>query len=142
MKSKYIMAAVAVLAVFAAYSYAQSRQMAADLMMNQLLEAKQPQETGKLVDPGRYRIPYIAETYEIAAKNREALDKQFCYCYCSLNEKFKHKSLLTCFTDDHGANCGICMRQARETAAMTAAGKTPREIAAYFKEVYSESHNH
>lgn len=150
MKMKYIYAILFVAAVAAvaissgkgAQAQSKSKQMAVDLMVNHLLEAKEPQETRPLVDPDTYRIPYISETYKIAAENREALDKQFCYCYCALNEKFKHKSLLTCFTDGHGANCGICMRQARETAQMTKAGKTPREIAMYFKETYDKPHDH
>jgi len=146
MKIKYILAvftvAVAALTIFTGQSQAQSKQMAVDLMINHLLQAKKPQETRPLVDPDTYRIPYIAETYKIAGENRAALDKQFCYCYCALNEKFKHKSLLTCFTDGHGANCGICMRQARETAKMTKDGKTPKEIAMFFKKSYDKPHDH
>ncbi|MDH4184038.1 MAG: PCYCGC domain-containing protein [Nitrospinota bacterium] len=144
MKHKLIFALAAILALIGGYTYAQSKQMAVDLTVERLIEAKVPQETGKLMDPATYRLPYIAETYKIAADNREALDKQFCYCYCALNPRFNHKSLLTCFTDDHGANCGVCMSQARETAEMTKAGKTPREIAMYFKEKYTgpNSHNH
>jgi len=145
MKYRYALIALAAVGAIAAFSgdtRAQSKQMAVDLMVNHLLQAKTPRETRPVVDPDTYRIPYISETYKIAAENREALDKQFCYCYCALNEKFRHKSLLTCFTDGHGANCGICMKQARDTDTMTREGKTPREIATYFKEKYGQPHDH
>jgi hypothetical protein len=33
-----------------------------------------------------------------------------CYCYC--DEGFGHKSLQTCFTDDHAAHCAVCVEEA------------------------------
>ena len=142
MRKKLIAAALVLAAAAGAYAGAQTKKQAAELMINQLLEAKEPQETRKLMSPDQFMMPYVSETYQIAAKNREALDKQFCYCFCALNPMFKHKSLLSCFVDDHGANCGICMSQARETAIMTKAGKTPKEIAVYFKEKYAKNMDH
>jgi hypothetical protein len=147
MKKKILLAALAIVAAACVFSNAQSKKMAAELMVNQLLEAKTPQEKGKLLDPAQFRDTYVADTYRIVAKNREAIDKQFCYCYCAMNPKFNHKSLLSCYVDDHGANCDTCMTQARETAIMTKDGKSPREIAMYFKKKYvkeegPEGHSH
>ncbi|HJR07890.1 MAG TPA: CYCXC family (seleno)protein [Pyrinomonadaceae bacterium] len=33
-----------------------------------------------------------------------------CYCYC--DEGFGHKSLQTCFTDEHAAHCAVCVEEA------------------------------
>lgn len=33
-------------------------------------------------------------------------------CFCRCDKSIGHKSLYTCFEDDHGANCGICMNSA------------------------------
>jgi hypothetical protein len=32
-----------------------------------------------------------------------------CYCYC--DEGFGHKSLHSCFEDDHGAHCAVCVQE-------------------------------
>ena len=41
--------------------------------------------------------------YADAAKYPKQFDQVFCYCGCD-KSPFNHKSLLSCFTDDHGAN--------------------------------------
>ncbi len=33
-------------------------------------------------------------------------------CFCRCDKSVGHKSLYSCFEDDHGANCGICMNSA------------------------------
>ena len=33
-------------------------------------------------------------------------------CYCHCDENFGHKSLQTCFTDDHAAHCAVCVEEA------------------------------
>ncbi|HKP72998.1 MAG TPA: CYCXC family (seleno)protein, partial [Pyrinomonadaceae bacterium] len=33
-----------------------------------------------------------------------------CYCHCDVG--FGHKSLHTCFTDDHAAHCAVCVEEA------------------------------
>ncbi len=52
-----------------------------------------------------------AEAYRLAAEIPQVVDRQYCYCDCSKNPRFKHKTLLTCYTDDHGANCDICQNE-------------------------------
>ena len=40
--------------------------------------------------------------YAAARENPEVLDQVYCYCNCS-EPPFYHKSLLSCFTGNHGA---------------------------------------
>jgi len=137
MKKLFITALALGMVLSAGPGLAQSKKMAAQMLQQHLLDAKDRQETKETLDPRLFaRNPYVSRTYEIAKEIPGVLDKVFCYCYCEMNPRFKHKSLLTCFTDDHGANCGICMRQAMDSYQMSKAGKTPGEIAEYFKAQY------
>lgn len=116
---------------------AQSKKLAAEMIQNHLLEANEPQETRPTLDPRIFsRKPVVASTYETARQIPHVLDKMYCYCHCAINPKFKHKSLLTCYTDEHASQCGICMRQAMVSMEMTKAGKKPAEISEYFKKQY------
>lgn len=146
MKNISILSIVFFVALGSVVGSAQSKEMAAGMIQDHLLSAKERQETRKTMDPSLYSAqPFIARTYEIAREIPEILDKQFCYCYCETNPKFKHKSLLSCYVDDHASNCGTCMRQAITSLEMTRAGKTPREIAKHFRAKYAgahEGHNH
>lgn len=61
----------------------------------------QGKETRPVLDPamftGQTRAAYAA------AKNySEYLNEVYCYCYCD-QPPFKHKTLLSCFTEQHGA---------------------------------------
>lgn len=57
-------------------------------------------ETKHVLDPslftGRTRMAYAA-----AKQYPDAMNEVFCYCYCD-QHPFNHKTLLSCFTDDHG----------------------------------------
>lgn len=48
--------------------------------------------------------------YEIAKEIPEILDSLYCFCECK--ENFGHKSLLTCYVDQHALHCDICQDEA------------------------------
>jgi hypothetical protein len=125
-----------------ALAQAQSREIQAKLFQQSLLEAATRQETRPTLDPAVYPDPYVQEAYTAAREIPGTLDKIFCYCYCALNPQFKHKSLLTCYVDDHGAKCGICMREAVVAKQLTAQGKKPEEIAKIFADYYATQPQH
>ena len=58
-------------------------------------------ETKPVLDPamftGQTRMAYAA-----AEKYPDVLNEVYCYCYCD-EPPFNHKTLLSCFTDQHGA---------------------------------------
>jgi hypothetical protein len=66
-------------------------------------------ETKPVLSPARF-VGKTAAAYRVASKKPELLDAMYCYCYCS--RSIGHKSLLSCFTDNHAANCGICQQRA------------------------------
>jgi len=70
--------------------------------------------------------PTIAQAYEYARRHPEVLDGLHCYCDCARN--FNHRSLLTCFESDHGADCQICLREAVIAGQLTEQGRSLDEI--------------
>ncbi len=54
---------------------------------------------------GKQRLGYLA-----AKEIPQTLAQLPCYCHC--DKGFGHKSLQTCFVDDHAAHCAICIDEA------------------------------
>ena len=72
-------------------------------------------ERGVVLEPSR--LPNGAEvdvrvSYEAARKYPDTLDRLHCFCECKESLRERHKTLLTCFTSEHAAGCGICQREA------------------------------
>ncbi|MDH4127960.1 MAG: PCYCGC domain-containing protein [Spirochaetota bacterium] len=92
-------------------------------------------------DKSRYGNAEFA--YKIAKEIPHILDKIFCYCYCQDNPSFKHKSLLTCYVDDHAAQCGDCLSQAIVAYELYKSGNTPEQIVELEnKQFYRSQHSH
>ena len=64
--------------------------------------------------------------YQYAAEIPKVIDSQFCYCYCKKNHN--HKTLLTCFTTQHGSKCDICMDEVIYAYGLYQEGKSLDEI--------------
>jgi len=92
----------------------------------------QPGEVMPILPPDQrvgelFKTPYQVQAYELAAKIPGVLNQLPCYCYC---ERIGHKSLHTCFESDHGAHCGICMKEVFYAYQQTKLKKTPAQIRA------------
>ena len=89
-----------------------------------------PGITGAAVLPATAvpNTPGALEAYEAAHRYPQVLDGLYCHCECAKN--FGHRSLLTCFESDHGANCDICMGEAMLAARMAAEGNSLTPIRA------------
>lgn len=80
-----------------------------------------------VADASRYaEYPRIAQIYEMAAEIPDVLDGIYCHCDCSKHSG--HRSLLTCFQDDHGAACDVCLTEAELAYRMTKEGSALKEI--------------
>ena len=69
-----------------------------------------------------------ARAYQIAKEIPEVLDSMYCYCECE--KHFAHKSLLSCYVDDHAAHCDICMNEAFMAYELHRQGKDIKSIRA------------
>jgi hypothetical protein len=50
------------------------------------------------------------DAYKAVAEMPQTIAQLPCYCHC--DEGFGHKSLQSCFVDDHAAHCDICVKEA------------------------------
>ena len=64
---------------------------------------------GPTLDPAMF-TGSAQTAYKIAKEIPETLAEVPCYCHC--DRGFGHKSLHSCFKDDHGSNCSICINEA------------------------------
>jgi hypothetical protein len=74
------------------------------------------------------QFPYQTHAYELAAKIPKVIYQQPCYCYC--DRSMGHKSLHSCFSSTHGAECGTCLKELYYTYTMHKQGKTASQIRA------------
>lgn len=70
----------------------------------------------------------IQRAYQFAQRYPEVLDGLFCYCECARN--FGHRSLLSCFESDHGADCEVCLREALLAGQLHEQGRSLHDIRA------------
>lgn len=67
-------------------------------------ESMRKGETRATVDPSVYASePRVKKAYQIAKEIPWVLDSIYCYCMCKESPAFRHKSLLSCYVDDHAA---------------------------------------
>ncbi|MBF0505466.1 MAG: hypothetical protein HQL09_01400 [Nitrospirae bacterium] len=60
-------------------------------------------ETRATLDPGKFDDTRVKEAYKVAKKIPWVLDSIYCFCMCKESPAFRHKSLLSCYVDDHAA---------------------------------------
>ncbi len=77
-------------------------------------------ETRPTLSPARF-VGKTASAYEIAREIPEILDSLHCYCECK--KHFGHKSLLTCYVDEHAVHCDVCMDEAIRAYELFKQGK-------------------
>lgn len=60
-------------------------------------------ETRQTLDPGIFNDPKVKRAYQVAKEIPWVLDSIYCYCMCEESPVFRHKSLLSCYVDNHAA---------------------------------------
>jgi hypothetical protein len=64
---------------------------------------------GPTLDPDKFTgLP--REAYRAAREIPVTLAQLPCYCHC--DKEFGHKSLHSCFEDEHASHCDVCVREA------------------------------
>lgn len=82
------------------------------------------------------------EAYMVAKQIPETLAQLPCYCHC--DQGFGHKSLHTCFVNDHAAHCAVCVDEALLAYRLQQEEKlTPEQVRERIVEKYSvDQHQH
>jgi hypothetical protein len=60
-------------------------------------------ETRATLDPGQFKDARVKEAYRVAKEIPWVLDSIYCFCMCKESPAFRHKSLLSCYVDNHAA---------------------------------------
>jgi len=60
-------------------------------------------ETRTTLDPGQFNDVRVKEACKIAKEIPWVLDSIYCFCMCRESPAFRHKSLLSCYVDNHAA---------------------------------------
>jgi hypothetical protein len=66
------------------------------------------------------------EAYKAVGEIPQTIAQLPCYCHC--DEGFGHKSLQSCFVDDHAAHCDICVKEALAAYKLKKQGLTAAQI--------------
>lgn len=76
------------------------------------------------------------EAYRVAKEIPKTLAQLPCYCEC--DQAFGHKSLQTCFVDDHASHCAVCVDEALLAYKLQKEDKlTPEQVREVIIEKYS-----
>jgi Protein of unknown function with PCYCGC motif len=78
------------------------------------------------MDPKQFNDVATQNSYAMAAKIKNVLYQQPCFCYCDANDG--HHSLFDCFVSDHAASCNICRMEGIFAYEQTRKGQTPAQI--------------
>ena len=88
-------------------------------------------ERNPVLDPAKYagwNDADVAKAYIVAQQYPATIDLLHCFCECEESPKHHHKTLLTCFTTDHGASCGICQHEALLAGKLKREGASDEEV--------------
>ena len=66
------------------------------------------------------------DAYVAAREIPETIAQMPCYCHC--DRGFGHKSLYSCFEDDHAAHCAVCVNEALLAYKLEKEGKSASQI--------------
>ena len=67
----------------------------------------------------------VREAYQVAKDHPQLLAQLPCFCYC---DTIGHKSLHSCYEDDHSTGCAVCIESALTAKQMSKEGLGAKEI--------------
>jgi hypothetical protein len=82
-------------------------------------------ELGPVLDPSQF-TGKAREAYEAVKAAPATIAQMPCYCHC--DRGMGHKSLHSCFEDDHAAHCAICVDEALMAYRLQKEGLSAAEI--------------
>jgi len=77
------------------------------------------------LDPAKFSGK-TRDAYRIVRDAPQLIAQLPCYCYC--DRGFGHKSLHSCYVDDHAAHCVVCVDEVLKAYDMQKRGWSPEQI--------------
>lgn len=77
------------------------------------------------LDPEKFKST-TRDAYRIVRESPQLIAQLPCYCYC--DRGFGHKSLHSCYVDDHAAHCAVCVDEVLKAYEMQKRGLSPQQI--------------
>lgn len=97
-KSEMKYAAVAVLLLF--FAVMATEASAQKVVRDESLRRGENRAT---LDPNLFNDAQVRKPYQVAKEIPWVLDSIYCYCRCEESPVFRHKSLLSCYVDNHAS---------------------------------------
>lgn len=89
-------------------------------------EAPNRASLGPTLEPERF-TGLVREAYRAVRESPQTIAQMPCYCHC--DRGMGHKSLYSCFEDDHASHCAVCVNEALLAHKLDKEGKlTPAQI--------------
>ena len=85
--------------------------------------------------PAEQFIGPTRDAYRIVKEIPETIAQLPCYCHCDMS--FGHKSLYSCFEDNHASQCVVCVNEALIAYNLHKNGMAPAQIRDYIIQQYS-----
>jgi hypothetical protein len=79
------------------------------------------------------------DAYRVVKEIPETIAQLPCYCHCDMS--FGHKSLYSCFEDNHASQCAVCVNEALIAYNLHKGGMAPAQIREYIIQQYSRMQN-
>jgi uncharacterized protein with PCYCGC motif len=99
--------------------------------------AAQLNELAPTLPPAQF-VGKARTAYQVAKEIPQMLAQLPCYCEC--DQAFGHKSLQSCFVDDHASQCAVCVDEALLAYKLQKEDKlTPEQVREKIIEKYSAS---
>jgi hypothetical protein len=77
------------------------------------------------LDPEKFTSK-TRDAYRIVRDAPQLIAQLPCYCYC--DRGFGHKSLHSCYVDEHAAHCAVCVDEVLKAYDMQKRGLSPQQI--------------
>lgn len=104
----------------------------------QRVPAFQDAQSAKSLRPTLAAEQFIGPTrdaYRVVKEIPETIAQLPCYCHCDMS--FGHKSLYSCFEDNHASQCAVCVNEALIAYNLHKSGMPPAQIREYIVQQYS-----
>jgi hypothetical protein len=78
----------------------------------------------------------VRDAYSAVRQIPQTIAQMPCYCHC--DRGMGHKSLYSCFEDDHASHCAVCVNEALLTLKLEKQKLTPAQIRDRIVEEYAQ----